>query len=348
MVVTAACTPGRLPSVDDDRPPAPEAVITKSQAKEVFERYDRVNAAADAALDGEAIRKVQTGVLLRESLADYRLHRMAKTKDGVVHFTRARFVIPTATSSATYPRFFVTLSKFKGEEKDLASRIHYFTQPTPDAPWKATAAIWALTEPFTETPPVNPSPTNEDGEPVIEFRPKLFPGFHRTASGAAQLSPTAQAARTACARYADYLSFTVPDGPLADKHFTQGAFTNELVQYFNSWEDRLLVQRFNYRTVGSALPAFRLAGGSSLVACTYERTDHAEGYTPSDTVRYDRDSPIDLMLGGSATRWYRVDVVSSLTALIEVPPKASSPATVLACDCYNPSLLSATGTPAFT
>ncbi|MET7565657.1 hypothetical protein ABZS95_36840 [Streptomyces sp. NPDC005479] len=62
----------------------------------MFEQYDRENAAADATLDDAAIRKIKTGILLKESLATYRIHRKAKTKDSIAHFTKPHFLIPAA------------------------------------------------------------------------------------------------------------------------------------------------------------------------------------------------------------------------------------------------------------
>ncbi|KUN48725.1 hypothetical protein AQJ27_05910 [Streptomyces olivochromogenes] len=72
MLVTS-CT-GASSDRSDGRP-APSAisrpVIDRAEAKEVFAAYDRTNARADTAMDDAAQGQVQTGVLLKESLAAY-------------------------------------------------------------------------------------------------------------------------------------------------------------------------------------------------------------------------------------------------------------------------------------
>ncbi|MFD3585763.1 hypothetical protein [Streptomyces sp. NPDC058683] len=316
-----------------------------AEAERVFEQYDRTNAAADAALDSSAIRGVQTGVLLKESLATYDIHRRAKTTDTASRLTQPRFLIPAADASHAYPRSFAVLSKRKGNEDDRSSSLFYFTQTEAKGPWKATAATWAVTEPFTSPSPSaatpTPSPT-QDGK-TVTVKPKQLPEVSQVASGTARLSTTAAADRAVCNSFADYLSFSPPHGQPTDDRFTQGGFTSQLVRYFNGWANEALERTINYTTTGADLPVFRLSTGSSLVACTYVREHRVSGVGASGTVRFDKGTDTDALLGGGSRQWHGVREVSSMTALIEVPARKAAPATVLACDCYDPQLLSATG-----
>jgi hypothetical protein len=347
--LSAGCTSAETSKPDDAVPPSPSApapVITAEEAKRVFEQYDRENAAADAALDDSAIRKIQTGVLLKESLAEFQIHRKAKTKDGIAHFTKPRFMIPVVEAREPYPRYFAVMSKRKGEEEDRSSLLFYFTQTQAEGPWKAAAATWALTEPLKKSPTVEPTPTlapTKNGKSVVRLRPKQLPDIRRGASGTAQLSATAVSDRAACNSFADYVSFSPPHGRPADDRFTEGGFTSDLVRFYNGWADEDLDRSISYKVVGMDLPVFRLSTGSSLVACTFVREHRVAGAGPHDTVQFDKGADTDVLLGGDGKEWRRVVEVSSVTALIEVSAGKASPATVLACDCYGPQLLSATG-----
>lgn len=350
LALSAGCTSSAdTSSKDDAAPPSASArvpVITTAQAKQVFEHFDRGSAAADAALDDSAVRKVQTGVLLKESLAVYRLYREANTGGSATHFTKPRYLIPAVKDPKTYPRFFAVTSKKKGEEDDRSSVIFYFVQPEAGAPWKATADTSAVTEPVKESAASEASPTPEPAESEEDFvsvEPKQLPDVHRDASGAVPLSPTAASDRSACNDFAEYLSFTVPHGRPVDDRFTSGAFTSDVVRHYNGWATDGLTRRFSTKTTGTPLPVFRLATGGSLVACQFVQEYHAEGETPSDTMQFGEGSEIDVLLGGGGESWRKVDVVYSMTALIEVPPGRPAAATVLACDCYAPQTLSATG-----
>ncbi|MEV3854951.1 hypothetical protein AB0J38_11565 [Streptomyces sp. NPDC050095] len=348
LALSTGCTPSTQSGAGDAAPPtraAPLPVITAAQARKVFERYDRVNAAADASMDPAVIRKVQTGALLKESLAMYRLYRRAGTKDRAVHFVRPRFIIPAVRTGAGYPRFFVVRAKHKGDAKDHASQIVYFVQEKAGGAWKATAATWALTESLDKPPSPEPSPTATaaDGTVHISLRPKRLPGLQHAASGNVELSNTATADRAACSNFADLLSFTPPHGRTTNSHFAKGPFTSDLVRFYNGWTDDALYRTLGYKTVGTALPVFRLTNGNALVGCTLQQNHSVTGVGPDGTVVFDKDSDVDLALAGDGREWRSVDAVSSMTVLIEVPSSRSSPATVIACDCYNPQLLSATG-----
>ncbi|WMX43941.1 hypothetical protein RGF97_02395 [Streptomyces roseicoloratus] len=349
LALSTGCSSGERPSRDDGvaspTPSGQASVISRAEAERVFARYDRTNAAADGALDDTAIREVQTGVLLDESLAAYDIHRRARTSDRVTRFTQARFLIPAVDAARPYPRYFAVLSKRKGLEDDRSSQLFYFTQTEEKGPWKATAATWAVTE-----PPRSPSPSESTPPPptgndkVVRLRPKVLPGIGEDASGAALLSPTEQADRAVCAAFADYLSFSPPQGRPVDDRFAPGGFTSDLVRHFNGWANKNLQRSLSYRTTGADLPVFRLSDGGALVACTYRREFRSAGASPTGTVRFEKGSDTDVLLGGGGREWRSVLQVSSVTALVEVPAKKGAPATVLACDCYAPQPLSATGT----
>jgi hypothetical protein len=115
-------------------------VITAAEAQRVFDRYDEVNAAADAALDATAIREAQTGVLLAESLAAYGIHRKAGTQDTVARYVRPTFLIPTVADAPAFPRYFAVLSERKGDETDRSSTILYFTQTRTGGPGRPPPA----------------------------------------------------------------------------------------------------------------------------------------------------------------------------------------------------------------
>ncbi|MEU9117955.1 hypothetical protein AB0D04_41105 [Streptomyces sp. NPDC048483] len=115
------------------------------------------------------------------------------------------------------------------------------------------------------------------------------------------------------------------------------------LQYFNDWADKDLDRHMSYKAAGADLPVFRLSTGTSLVACTYQKEYRVAGVGTSGTVQFEKGSDTDVLLGGGGREWRSVRETSSVTALIEVPAKKTSPATVLACDCYQPQVLSATG-----
>ncbi|MER7911972.1 hypothetical protein [Streptomyces sp. NPDC096068] len=331
-------------------------VVPSAEAEKVFEEYDRVNAAADASLDGSAIARVQAGVLLKESLAAYAIHRKAGTTDTATHFARPRFLIPAVDPARPYPRSFAVLSKRKGNEDDRSSLLFYFTRAKAGEPWKATAETWALTEPFASPSPSNasspsdaaPTASASQDDKTVRLRPKQLPELERGPSGTTPSSPTATATadRAVCDGFADLLSFSPPHGRTEDARFTQGAFTSDLVRHLNGWANKNLERTWSYRTTGEDLPVFRLAHGGSLVACTYVREYDVSGTGATGTVRFKKGSDTDVLLGGGGREWRSVKETGSMTALIEVPARKSAPATVLGCDCYAPQTLTATGVPA--
>ncbi|GHD78248.1 hypothetical protein GCM10010317_097280 [Streptomyces mirabilis] len=347
LMLVTSCT-GASSDRSDGRP-APSAisrpVIDRAEAKEVFAAYDRTNARADTAMDDAAQGQVQTGVLLKESLAAYQVHRKAGTKDEVAHLVRPKFLIPSEKADAGFPRFFAVLSKWKGQEKDRSSQLFYFAQTQPGGPWKATASIWALTEPLKKPSATDPAPgptSTEKGRTIVRMKPKQLPALRRNPDDTVQLSPTGSAERSVCGAFADYLTFDPPQGKLADRRFARGPMTSDLVKFFNGWADPELERSLSYRPAGTALPVLRLDSGSSLVACTLQQTHRVAGVGASGTVVFEKDSDTQIMLGGGP-EWREATSISSMTVLLEVPAKAGAAATVLSCDCYDPTLLSATG-----
>lgn len=346
IAVLTGCTSGAQ-GPDNEGGPSPAAsqpVVTKAQAEKVFTEYDRVNARADGGLDDKLAGRVQTGVLLKESRAAYRVHRLAKTKDTVVHWTKPRFLIPSVAADSGYPRYFGVLSKSKGKTKDRSSQLFHFVQKQAGARWLAAASTWALTEPLKKPSASSPMPsptTTEDGKTVVRLRPKQLPDLRRGPGGTVSLADTAEKDRQVCGAFAQYLSFSPPDGTEADARFVKGAFTSDLVKYFNKWGDPRLDYRLTHRTTGMDLPVLRLASGGSLVTCTLEQENRMSGTGSTGTVDYRKGSDAAALIGGSG-EWRRATEVSSMTVLVEVPAKGAA-ATVMACDCYGPQLLSARG-----
>ncbi|RPK34537.1 hypothetical protein [Streptomyces sp. ADI93-02] len=143
----------------------------------------------------------------------------------------------------------------------------------------------------------DPAPSKKD-DTAVRVQPKVLPDIRRSPSGTAQLSDTSQADREVCDSYADYLSFTSPLGSPTDDRFAEGGFTSDLVRFYNDWADSGLGHTFSYRVTGAGLPVFRLSTGSSLVACTLVQEHRTTGAPPTGTVRYDKGSDTDLLLGG--------------------------------------------------
>ncbi|MFE0426042.1 hypothetical protein [Streptomyces sp. NPDC058953] len=339
---------------------APGPVAVRAQeAQRVFDAYADANAAADAALDGTAIRAVQTGPLLAESLAEYAIARRTGGELPLSGFRRPTFLIPDGRTDQGHPRWFAAVSKWEGRETDRASALHYFVQREPKGPWRAAVATWVVTapEPTAPTPPsaTRPGFAVPDPDPAVRpprdrVRPgtPLLPPPDRAASGTIRTSGTAAADRAVCDTLATSLSGTA-SGPrsaeavAADRRFTPGPFTTELRSYVTGLADDRLRRGYTYRATDAGLPVFRLQSGGSLVTCTLTREHRLSGAGNGDTVRFAAGSGTDALLGGGGQAWRRVDERSSVTAVVAVPARGTEPATVLSCDCYAPQTLSATG-----
>ncbi|MFH8615399.1 hypothetical protein ACH4E8_10030 [Streptomyces sp. NPDC017979] len=347
LALTAGCSTapsgGSKPSgsAGSASPVTTSAALRAAEAQTVFEEYAEVNAAADAALDDTAIARVQTGALLRESLAEYAVAREARRKVPVTSFTRPTFLLPSGKADA-HPRWFASISKWRGREDDRQSALHYFVQEEKDGPWRAAAASWVVTDPGGARPPAAP-PKVSTGK--VRTQPPVLPTLDRAATGTVRLSPRASEARAACRDFAARLSFTVPDGRAPGDRFTAGPFTEDLVAYANGLADEALERSYAYRAQEDfEPPVFRLSTGGSLVPCTLTREHRVTGRDGAAVV-FDAGSDTDVLLGGGERQWRRVTEVSSVNALIAVPAREGVPATVVSCDCYDPQTVSATGRP---
>ncbi|MEU5974988.1 hypothetical protein [Streptomyces sp. NPDC047315] len=322
-------------------PVTTSTALRAEEARTAFEEYAEVNAAADAALDDTAIARVQTGALLRESLAEYAIARKAQRKVPVTSFTRPTFLLPSGKADA-YPRWFASVSKWLGREDDRQSALHYFVQEEKGGPWRAAASSWVVTDPGAGRPPAAP-PKVSTGK--VRTKPPVLPTLDRAATGTVRLSSRASEARAACRDFAARLSFTVPDGRAADGRFAAGPFTDDLVSYANGLADDALERSYAYRAQKELEPpVFRLSTGGSLVPCTLTREHRVTGRDGAAVV-FDEGSDTDVLLGGGGRRWGRVTEVSSVNAVISVPAGRGAPATVVSCDCYDPQTVSATGHP---
>ncbi|MFG2295734.1 hypothetical protein [Streptomyces sp. NPDC048603] len=315
-------------------------VLTEAQAREVFERYVRENAAADEKGDTEAASRIEGGRLLEESRAHSRLHQARGSKDQPVRYVRPVFLIPQAPEGAPAPRGFAVLSKWEGRETDRSSVLHYFMRGGADGDWKAVAATWVVTEPAPATPSADPSRSPKPG--TLKVRPKVLPPVASGASGTVELSPTAAPDTAVCGRYADYLSFTVPEGKPDSPHFERGDFTSGVVEFFNGWDEEELVRSLSFRRAGEELPVFRLKDGGSLVVCTLEGTYRDRGRTPAHWIELDAGSDSAALLGGGTRKWASLEEEWSVTAVVEVPP-GGRPATVLSTDVHRPTKTSVKG-----
>ncbi|MEU5159569.1 hypothetical protein AB0G74_08155 [Streptomyces sp. NPDC020875] len=335
-------------------PPGPVAVRAQ-EAQRVFEAYAGANAAADAALDGSAIRAVQTGPLLAESLAEYTVARRTGAELPRAGFRRPTFLIPDARHDRGYPRWFAAVSKWEGREADRTSALHYFVQREPKGPWRAAVASWVVTAPEPAAAPpsaARPGFTGHDpaaGAPQDLVRPgtPVLPPPDRAATGTIRTSSTPAADRAICDTLATSLSGPA-GGPrsaeavAADRRFTPGPFTSGLRSYVSGLADERLIRGYTYRATETGAPVFRLQSGGSLVTCSLIREHRLAGSGDGDTVVFTEGSGTDALLGGGGREWRRVDERSSATAVIAVPARRNEPATVLSCDCYAPQTLSAT------
>lgn len=195
--------------------------------------------------------------------------------------------------------------------------------------WKATAGTWVVTDPVQSptgpTPSAKPTPT----ESTIKVTPKVLPKLDQTGGGAVHLSASANVDRAVCDDYASSLTFSPPNGKVNDTRFASGSFSNDLVRYFNSFWDPQLKRSYSVRTTGEHLPVFRFADGSAFVACTFERHHSLAGSSASGTVKFDKGTDTDVLLGGGGRQWRSVQEISNFAALFEVPAGDASPATVL-------------------
>ncbi|UUU43992.1 hypothetical protein [Streptomyces sp. NBC_00162] len=354
-VVLAACTPAKVEEKKAEpaslAPPVP-TVISWDQADEVLKRGFRQTASAR---DENTLASLQTGSLLQESAAQLKLGRWPDNlvRNAEKGMYRLEYLIPTERDQPGYPRSFAVLFRMTEKaEKDRAAGLYYFVQAEPGAPWKAAARTWATDRPAPQLPPEE----FEDrgyGAYGFDVRDAPIAAPAREPAGAVTLSPTAAADRRVCGQYAEYLTFTAPNGEPESEYFVPGKLTGEVVNSYNDEDKRKvwkgdLRQRYAFEVTGPELPVLRLADGKALVTCSFVRTDHREGKSgPTTSFKYGSEDAAsrqtDQLLGGGYKWWLTTDVRRGVTATFEVP--VQGPADVVGCNCLNPPVLSAEGTP---
>lgn len=140
-------------------------------------------------------------------------------------------------------------------------------------------------------------------------------------------------------------AFRAPDGKRESKYFAQGPLTGGVVDAYNAKDDLvdgLVRDSFAYAATGGDLPVVRLAGGASLVTCTYVMAEHSENKPGTRWFAFKKGSDVERMLGGSR-HWTVADRRWAVTAVIEVP--VQGPADVVTVNSRGAELLSAQGTP---
>ncbi|MFD3872529.1 hypothetical protein [Streptomyces sp. NPDC058623] len=330
-------------------------VIGVWQAQQVFDRYVAARGAAVAGLDGDGFARVETGPLLAESLAvvEARRKRKADWEAGV--FRRPEFLIPAERDQPGYPRTFVALSRGDSPiDNPRARALHYFVQEAAGAEWKAAVLSWVY-----DTP--RKAGVFEDNAAALhgyDVRPREVAAFVRGAGGEAALSPRAGADREVCGRYAEWMSFTAPEGGTESADFVPGPLTSGVVEAANAaaggnWRIVTREQVFAPAAGGVELPVVRLADGKALVTCAFTRTDR---WTGDRSVTFPQGgvgshADVEVLLGageapqsgGESRRWRRTTVRWSVTVTLEVPERG--PAEAVACNCLRPRPLSAEGDP---
>ncbi|MCY0929219.1 hypothetical protein OTB20_24070 [Streptomyces sp. H27-H1] len=312
-----------------------------ADAEKVFNTYGWANSIAEGRADFAAISKLQTGALLEQSRARHeRKNAHAIVRDGDIDFTRSVFVIPTVREQPGYPRSFVVFSKDDGQVEDRATAVHYFVQAAAGGPWKAAATSWVNGDPVVQgavTPREHPYEQHN-----VEVREKEIAAPVTGVAGAGVLSARAGTDRKACGRYADYMSFTAPQGEPKSEHFVPGGLTSGVVDRYNERDKQVegkVRHEFGYKAAGGELPVVRLASGASLVTCTYVVTERLAAKQGTAWFFFTSDTDSDRLLGGGSKHWRAVERRWAVTAVIEVPEQG--PADVVAVNSRGAELLSA-------
>ncbi|WP_412079620.1 hypothetical protein ACLF6K_39555 (plasmid) [Streptomyces xanthophaeus] len=331
--------------------PAAEApqplVITQAEAEKVFSRYEWERRSSMGWKESEGIAKVVTGPLMAERKADAALRAIQGDLQGAVAgLVNPAFAIPAERDQPSYPRSFAVFSKANGREDGPATAVHYFVQEAPGGEWKAAVETWVAT---AASVPLEAGDVSPFAGLAVQLRKTPVAAVSRDAAGAAVLSPTAEADRGACGRFADYLSFTTTDAEPQSAEFAQGPLTAGAIGELKAKAEHpglkgLVRYTYKHEVTGPQLPVLKLDNGTSLVACTLLRSEHVEGKAGTVSFTFDEDSGHSTLLDAKGKRWRSSDAKLSLTAVIEVPA-AGGPgqAEVAACNCRRPQLLEATG-----
>ncbi|WP_374772414.1 hypothetical protein OG756_04025 [Streptomyces sp. NBC_01310] len=184
---------------------------------------------------------------------------------------------------------------------------------------------------------------------AVQLRKTPVGAVSRDATGAAVLSPTAEADRTACGRLADSMSFTTPDEPESEA-FAPGPLTDEVV-WDGNWArgagaEAQRAGHLHVQARGDRSAAARAeAGQRDLTGClSAPAHGEGEGQGGDGLVQLQRQVDQGALLDAKGKWWRSSDARLSLTALIELPAAATpGPAQVAACNCLDPQLLEVTG-----
>ncbi|MCY0955251.1 hypothetical protein [Streptomyces sp. H27-S2] len=339
---TSAKTDAKAAPAGSSAAPVP-MVIGHEQAEAVFNRYLSERTASLDRRDVAGLAVLETGELLKESLALIQVAKLRGVDVPEFSFGRPEFFVPAERDQQGYPRSFVVLTREPSDHVNATrdAAVHYFVQEAAGGEWKAAARSWVNDKPVT------PGKNDARMYKIFGFtaRSKEIAAVGRDASGAVVLSPAAAADREVCGRYAEYMSFTAPDGEPESQHFLPGELTGDVVKAFNVLkEDLALVRkRYAFEKAGPELPVVRLADGKSLVTCTFLRTDYWTG--KNATFRYGNGElgGVDALLGGEYGWWRDTTARRSATVTFEVAPAV--PADVVGSNALQAPLLSAEGTP---
>ncbi|MFD6973459.1 hypothetical protein [Streptomyces sp. NPDC059979] len=326
----------------------PPLVITQAEAEKVFSRFEWERRTPSGWKAADAVAKVVTGPLMAEWHAHAAVRAVAKRPEPVVAgLVNPAFAIPAERDQPSYPRSFVVFSKANGREDGPATAVHYFVQQTAGAEWQAAVETWVATTAAVplDTENVWYAPT------AVQIRKTPIATISRDGTGTAVLSPTADADRAACGRFADYMSFTTPDAKPKNEQFAPGPLSDEMLRKLGEKPKHpglngLVNYTFEHAVSGLQLPVLKLDNGASLVACPLVRAEQMKGEDSTVSFNFSGDSDRTALLDAEGKWWRRVDAKLSLTALIELPPSsAPGPAEVAACNCFDPQLLEVTGKP---
>lgn len=346
-LVLGGCTPAKTDAKATAPVVAPVVpmVISAEEAEAVFNRYEYGRRSALDRRNTAGLAALQTGELLKESLARIEVAKLRGTNMPEFPFGRPEFFVPAERDQPGYPRSFVVLTREPSNNVNETrnAAVHYFVQDAPGGEWKAAATSWVNDKPVT--------PGKNDAKMYHTFdfaaRSQEIAAVSRDAAGAVVLSPTAAADRGVCGRYAQYMSFTAPDGEPESGHFVPGELTSEVVKAYNTAHEdlELVKKRYSFEVAGMELPVVRLADGKALVTCPFLRTDYWSGKMKTATFRYGtRDlGDVGALVGGGAKWWRDTTVRRSATVTFEVPP--TGPADVVGSNALKAWALSAEGTP---
>ncbi|MFD5623923.1 hypothetical protein [Streptomyces yangpuensis] len=327
-------------------PAPPPLVIPQAEAEKVFSRFERERRTPVAWKRADSTAQVTTGPLLAEWRATAAVRALRDTSAaGSTGLVNPAFVIPAERDQPSYPRFFVVFSKSIGREDGQATAVHYFTQEAADGEWKAAVETWVATQASVA---LDSDSVGRFAGTAVRLRKTPVAAAGRDATGAAVLSPTPEADRAVCGRFADYTSFTTPDEP-ESKEFAPGPLTDEMIGKLAAKPNlpgfkSLITIAFEHEVTGPPLPVLKLDNGSSLVACPLTRTEKTRGKNSTVTFTFNDDSDHSALLDAKGKEWRSTDAKLSLTALIELPPAgAPGPPEVAACNCLDPQLLEISG-----